>query len=512
MRLASKLLAACMFALLACATARADWLEASTENFVIYSDGSEASLREFTTKVEQFDQVLRIITGIKPEHFGPRLKIYIARNERDVRELMSREMRNVAGFYTTSLRGAVAVINRSKPSSQFGISGEEVLFHEYAHHFMLQHAAVVYPAWYVEGFAEYVAGADFDKKDRIVVGKAPPNRVWSLVQEPWIKSARLFGPMSDLSERERLMLYAQGWLLTHYLFHDNRRSDQFGKFLQAMAKGESQIPAFERDLGMTLPELDKELRRYFEKLKRSKISMPTIDTSVLLVPPISIRALDAAESAGLELSIVIRDSLPPEKQTELIAKAEEYASKYANRPQALLLSAEAYFACERYAEAKALALRGLALDPSMQRAQVVAAAADMYALARDDKLTAEAAKPFRTSFVKANRANPNDPLALYYFYQSFSLAGQKPSPNAADGLAAVLSLVPQDSNVRLMLGYYLAKTNEPAKARNVLAPLAFAPHGGGASKSAQDLLAELPQIPTPASVTLTPPSPTPGTQ
>jgi tetratricopeptide (TPR) repeat protein len=512
MRLASKSLAACVLACLACAAARADWLEASTENFVIYSDGSEASLREFTTKVEQFDQVLRIITGIKPAHFGPRLKIYVARNERDVQQLMSRESRNAAGFYRSSLRGPVAVINRSKPNGQFDLTGEDILFHEYAHHFMLQHAAVVYPAWYVEGFAEYVGSAEFDRKGRIIVGKAPPSRVPALVINPWIKSERLFQPMSELSLREREMLYAQGWLLTHYLFHDAQRSRQFGKFLRAMATGESQSSAFEQHLGMTLPELDKELRRYFDKLKRAKIAMPTVLASTLAVPPISIRPLNDAETAGLELNIMIRDFVPKENQPELLEKADAYAAKYGSEPKALLLAAEANFACERYGDAKALAQRALAIEPNSQRAPIVSAAAEMYALARDDKLTADAAKSFRTSFVKANRANADDPLALFYFYQSFSLARQKPSPNAADGLAAVLSLVPQNPNVRLMLGYYLVKTNEPAKARNVLAPLAFAPHGGGASKSAQDLLAELPQNPTATNVTLTPPSPTPGTQ
>ena len=40
------------------ATARADWYEASTQHFVVYSDQRPEKIREFTANLERFDMVL----------------------------------------------------------------------------------------------------------------------------------------------------------------------------------------------------------------------------------------------------------------------------------------------------------------------------------------------------------------------------------------------------------------------------------------------------------------------
>ena len=41
------------------AAAHAEWKEATTTNFIVYSEGGEAQLREFATKLEKFNYVLR---------------------------------------------------------------------------------------------------------------------------------------------------------------------------------------------------------------------------------------------------------------------------------------------------------------------------------------------------------------------------------------------------------------------------------------------------------------------
>ena len=52
----------------------------------------------------------------------------------------------VAGFYAARDEDIFAVALR-------GGMGDDVLLHEYAHHFMMQNFASTYPAWFVEGFA-----------------------------------------------------------------------------------------------------------------------------------------------------------------------------------------------------------------------------------------------------------------------------------------------------------------------------------------------------------------------
>jgi hypothetical protein len=67
----------------------------------------------------------------------------------------------LADSYRPSIRGSLAVIDRSKPESAWDLTGEVILFHEYTHHFMLKYAPFPYSAWYSEGFAEYYSSTKF---------------------------------------------------------------------------------------------------------------------------------------------------------------------------------------------------------------------------------------------------------------------------------------------------------------------------------------------------------------
>ena len=53
--------------------------------------------------------------------------------------------------------------------------------------------------------------------------------------------------------------------------------------------------------------------------------------------------------------------------------------------------------------------------------------------------------------MRANRANPDDPLPLLAFYQSYTLTGAKPPKNAVDGLEAVVATMPQHTQFRQLL-------------------------------------------------------------
>jgi hypothetical protein len=58
----------------------------------------------------------------------------------------------------TSSSTAIAVIPKLRRASKFELSGETVLYHEYAHHFMIGSLTTrAYPRWFVEGFAEFFA-------------------------------------------------------------------------------------------------------------------------------------------------------------------------------------------------------------------------------------------------------------------------------------------------------------------------------------------------------------------
>lgn len=139
------------------------WHEASSKHFVVYADGLAENARKLADQLERFDAALRKIRGLPDPPLGPanRLTVIQLDDQGDIARLAGRS--DVAGFYSGRASGSYAFVpRRVGDGSRFAISPDAVLFHEYAHHFMLANYPGAFPAWFVEGFAEFHATA----KDR----------------------------------------------------------------------------------------------------------------------------------------------------------------------------------------------------------------------------------------------------------------------------------------------------------------------------------------------------------
>ena len=100
-----------------------------------------------------------------------------------------------------SSAGIAAIVDETVAPAQ----GQETLLHEVAHHFMKQYRPLPYPAWYVEGFAEYASTVSF-KKDAIEYGRPSLGRAYTLVQGKWLPLDEiLFGEVP--SDRERMSAF-----------------------------------------------------------------------------------------------------------------------------------------------------------------------------------------------------------------------------------------------------------------------------------------------------------------
>jgi hypothetical protein len=154
------------------APVEAAWREASSANFIVYSDGKETDLVSFTQRVEKFDQVLRIMCGLHEPPAPVKVQIYLVSGMRAVQELEPSHTSTVAGFYSSAPDGAIAVVDRDPATNKFQLDGQTILFHEYSHHFMMQYFPVAYPDWYREGFAEYFATTQIHTDGSVEVGRA----------------------------------------------------------------------------------------------------------------------------------------------------------------------------------------------------------------------------------------------------------------------------------------------------------------------------------------------------
>ena len=94
---------AAALALFAPGLAQAKWLKAETPRFILYSNGSEQTLREYAVKLEDYDTLLRAFFGLNPEGLPARkLEMYLVADTLDIRRLSPGVSDSLGGFYSAS--------------------------------------------------------------------------------------------------------------------------------------------------------------------------------------------------------------------------------------------------------------------------------------------------------------------------------------------------------------------------------------------------------------------------
>ena len=104
--------------------------------------------------------------------------------------------------------------------------------------------------------------------------------------------------------------------------------------------------------------------------------------------------------------------------------------------------------------------------------------------------TADAA-PFaeaRALFNRANRIEPENPVPLILYFNSFGLQGIAPTANAIEAIRYASALAPQDMGLRIVAGKTYLAEGKMADARRVLVPVAYYPHGGRLADEARTLI------------------------
>lgn len=459
------------------------WREATSEKFVVYSDGNEKALVEFTEKAEKFDQVLRLMTGLKRPASPLRLRIYLVANGTQVRALMPHPERYTAGFYSVTMEGAIAVVSRERAGNQFDLSGQAVLFHEYAHHFMAQYFPTAYPAWYREGFAEYFSSTQINDDGSVAVGRIAMHRVPGLVYGRWLTPTQLMdGSLEQLDSVQRGQFYAQGWLLTHYMHRDMQARKQLSQYLDLRASGTSHAEALQQAIGMNDEQLGKGLQQYYVK---GKFLYGEIDKSNLTAPQVTVRQLPAAESAMLLLGVRAQLGVEKAARADFVAQVRREAARYPadDIAQLVLAETEANFGAREVARKSYESL--IAKEPPNRRA-LIGLGFLLLADRQEDLVAQRAAnRQVRRLAAKANRLMTEDPAALLLFYMSFSADENGASDNARQGLQAAYDSLPQNWQAAIMLAGEYLHDADPGQAIALLKPIAYEPHGGGRAQQAQ---------------------------
>ena len=464
------------------ALAQAAWFRVETPNFIFYGT-SPQSLKEDALRLERFDAFLRQRFGLPTGRHESKLLIYVLSSRAAIAQVYGGDGRDLGGFYTSNATGPTVVLSPvSAPDAE-----DVVLFHEYAHHLMLQYFPVAYPVWYVEGFAELYATARF-RRDRILLGLPANHRAFDLLLSQTTPIATLLtASVADLPRAKVGNFYGRAWLLTHMLNFTPSRAGQLTAYISAINKGTPPLAAAQQAFG-DLDALQKDMARHLEARTTPYVS------AVSPVPQdlkIDVAQLSPSFGATVLDRLRLLHPLSPEERTLILGRLYQAATHYPQDAELWALIAYAELQGDNTTASAVAADKAIALHPSFARALLWRGLADLRALGLKNETSEEAWKMARSWVVRANRADTEDPLPLFEYYRSFRRAGQKPSAVAVQGLAKATALLPQADRFRFAYAYELAQMGKFNEAAAYFRPSANAPHGGNRAQHAQLLIVEL---------------------
>lgn len=488
MRFSLAVRAVLLLATLVAAPASAKWREASSKHFVVYANQDEKAVRSFTESLERYHNALGYLYKVPAVAVSPanRVTVYVVTPE-DVTRLLPVRNRNVAGFYIPRAGASAAVTPKVVGKAGADVSFTElVLLHEYAHHFMFQTFGDGFPAWFVEGFAEFYATARLNSDGSIGLGLPAVHRGYSLstVNEP------IEAVLSPASVRRTAAevdhFYGRSWALVHMLTFGKDRGGQLTDYLARIRKGEEPMAAARNAFG-DLQILDRDLDRY---IRQKKMSYLNLAPSAVMPGPILVRELTADEVAILPVRRRSHIGVNDKTATMVVEDARKVATNFPQSAAVLAALAEAEYDAGNDDAAIAAADRALAIDPRLATARLQKA----FALMRKAESTENGAPLLataRTVLLAANRNEPDDPRPLMTLYRLAMQHKGAANDNEKAALQQALALAPYDVGLRwTVVGQHITD-GKLAEAADALKPIAFNPHPSPMVDRARGLLAEL---------------------
>ncbi|WP_428150310.1 DUF1570 domain-containing protein [Brevundimonas sp.] len=472
-------MAAALTLVAAAVPAHAEWRRAESPRFIVYSQGGERELRDYVRKLETYDWLLRARFGRSPDDAPMRkLPIYLVDGRAGIQQVTPNASALVAGTYFPTEEDIFAIAVRG--------DDDDYMLHEYAHHFFFQNEfATGYPAWLVEGLAEYFMTAEISAGS-VEVGRANTGRVATLTQNNAT-------PLSDLltlrfadvrGSGARATYYPMAWLLTHWFLSDEARGRQLRVYLADLGNGGDPVEAIQRATGLSLEELRVALRAHITSglpFTRYQADFPQPEITVTALP----RSADDLLLVGQRLKVGVAD----DQRAATVALVRTLAARYPDDSFAQLQLGHAEIHFGDAAAGEAILTRLLEADPVNVEALQLMATRRM-AEAREEPETRDTRIAEARAFLgRAFAADRRNYQTLLLLAQTRVGAANYPNPNDIQTWTYAYQFAPQLPAIRLGFGRALMLTDKPDEAVYVLTPLARSPHGGRTVELARDLIA-----------------------
>ncbi|MGE4064250.1 MAG: tetratricopeptide repeat protein [Rhodospirillaceae bacterium] len=463
------------------AAADARWMRGESSKFIIYSEGEEPALREFISKLHEFDDLLRRLSNASAVPAANKFTIYLLRHNGELREVFPSLRRSTAGVYAAYPRAAMAFAIRVTPGTM--ITPEHILFHEYAHHFMLHYHPATYPAWFTEGFAEYFSTVEF-MPGILQVGGAMPGRAYELLDGSLGPSARVLAPRGKIDYAREF--HAHSWLIVHYMLSDPERRRKMMTYLASVARGEDLEKAFVAAFDMDFAAFDAVLRGYLKKGKVVGLNIPRkpvpVEIKVDVLPP----SADSLLLAHARLQYEV-----PGGEEDFLASVRRRSAKFPDDVLAIQTLASAEMILGDATSADAALAKLESLDPSSVQTPFLKALRYLMAGVREPERRAELWAQVKAPAAQAHKRDPNHYPSLYLYALAVLENGATPNENTLNVLALAHQLAPQVSDIKVELGIAFYRTGRVKEGIAVLQTLANSPHENEKVRRARSLIAQM---------------------
>jgi hypothetical protein len=462
------------------------WLRAESDNFIIYSNSSEARLRDLAADLESYDALLARWTNASGPRSPIKLEVFLFRVASVFYEALGSVSPGILGFYTARPE-LIASIAQDRGVE--GFAAQTTLFHEYAHHFMFAHFANAYPAWYIEGFAELASGTSFEP-NRVIIGNAATARNDTLSRGSWLPLQRLLtiGPGDFHSGEDEDKFYAQSWLLTHYIFFTPGMDAKFRDYVAAWRQGGDPVGIFAQHFGKSVTDFEADVRDYFH---RGVHALALTRPAAVTHGQTAISPMPDSTGNLIALTVRLRGGVRAADAPALLQLVHSRVGSEPSDSFALMTLARAEATIGDRERARALLQPYIATHPNDVEATFLMGLSFLNdAEADQGEAKTAALTQARHYFVAAYRLNENYVPALYRYAATFE--GQPMTETAMQNTANVIllahQLAPQVSSIGFMAAEYLMSLDRAAEAVPILRAIAYDPHGGDGAKQARDLL------------------------
>lgn len=468
------LLGVAVVATFAAGPAHADWRRAESPNFIVYSQGGENALRRYVRDLEIYDQILRARMGLPAASAGRKLPIYLVNGRSGLVQINPRTGPDVAGTYFPVGEDIFAAAINDRE--------QDYLFHEYFHHFSYQIASTSsYPAWLLEGAAEYFMTAEISETT-VKIGGYNEGRAYALFNATWLPLEDLITKrFSQVRRSHRDSYYPVAWLLTHWFMSDDTRRQQLGAYILDVQAGAESVAAMEKATGLTVDQIRQQLRRY----RRLTINHYRVE---LAETPITVTRLPRSADDLLLIGQRLKVGVAEDQRAETADLVRRLAARHPEDPFAMLQLGHAELHFGNPEAGEAVLTRLLEREPeNVEALQLMASRYMRLATDRPDEAVA-LMRQARGYLARAYQADPAQYYTLQLLAQSRQVEDAYPTENDLVTWDQAFRLAPQLASIRIGYANALMQAGEFGEAVVLLEPLANAAHGGRAAETAAGLM------------------------